>query len=116
MFKAHLKDRWWSLAAAAGMGIVWALMRPPYWKILAIAILVLLPLSYLGYIAWPEWRTVTPRRRASMFLGAVGASLLAIGERVELLRYGSVSRGLSLGIFLLGCALMIVAGLRHSDD
>lgn len=117
MFKAYLKDRWWSLAGVAGMGMAWALARPPYWKIVVIAFLILFPLSYLGYVAWPKWRKpVTPRRRNSIILMGVGVSLLAIGERLEFLWHGSIGRGLGVGVTLLGGALGIVAAFRNSND
>jgi hypothetical protein len=51
MIRASLRDRWWSPAGVAAMAIVAALAKPLYWKVLVAILLVLLPLSYLGYVA-----------------------------------------------------------------
>jgi hypothetical protein len=75
--------------------------------------LILFPFSYLGYAAWPKWRQpVTPRQRVTMLLFAAGANLLPIGQRLESISHSPIIRGLSFGVLMLGCALMIVAGLR----
>ena len=95
------------------MAMVAALAQPPYWKVLVAITLVLLPLSYLGYVAWPKWRQpVTPRRRVTIALGMVGISLLLISERLE---FADTRRWLGVSSSLLGCALIIVSGLRGSD-
>ena len=44
-----------------------------------------------------------------------GVSKSRSGLWLEFIRHGPFTRDLSLGVFLLGCALMIVSGLRSAD-
>jgi len=117
MIRAYLKDRWWSLAGVTGIVTVAALAQPLYWKTIVAILLALLPLSYVGYVAWPKWRKpVPPHQRLTMLLLGAGITLLLIGECLELVGHGHVIRGLSIATVLVGCALMIVSGLRSSDS